>query len=151
MRLIEWIELIDPWTWLTVGLMLALADIFAGSYFLAFLGASIASNYVWDSLGAPGELQLVLVAAAAVATALFARRIVGHRKPSVHDEHFGQLEGLRGRVLWIDPEEPSRGRGAIDGRGEWLIYTDGSHLLVGEIFVVVSSTGQRLRVAQGQA
>jgi len=146
MELIEWIERVDALTWLCVGLLLVLADVFVSSYYLLFVGLAIATNTLWDGLGLGAEWQMAITSVALISFAIAARRIVVNRGPSLLEQHTEELEGLRGRVIWVDPETPRRGRGALSERGEWLIETLGPPLCTGAAFVVVAIEGATLKV-----
>ena len=146
MNLITLIESVEPLTWLALGLGLVLIDIFANSFFLMFAGLSVATNALWDACGLGGQAQLFLTALAFVVYAVCARKVVRHKTPSVLEEYSEGLEGVTGRVLWVDPDDPMRGRGAVFERGERLIQTSGTPIRLNDEFVVTAVEGARLFV-----
>jgi membrane protein implicated in regulation of membrane protease activity len=145
--MIDLVESIGPWTWLFIGLLCALIDIFAGSFYLLFVGLAIATNALWDVLGLGGVAQMFLTSCCLIVYCILARRLIGNRGPSMLDEHT-QVEGCTGHVLWIDPDDQCKGRGAVAERGEWLIRGVDQPLQEKSPFLVVDVEGMTLVVIQ---
>ncbi len=147
MFVIQVVESVDPWQWLTIGMVVAIADVAIGSTYLLFLGVALACSAVWSWLGLSGELQLALLAVTTVASTLGARRFVGHSASSLHEQRVEDLAHARVKILWVDPDDGTRGRGAVEGHGEWLVMSDKGELSVSATYRVVEKRGQRCLVA----
>jgi membrane protein implicated in regulation of membrane protease activity len=144
--LLDLIDLVQPWTWLALGLVLCLAEIFVGTFYLFFFGIAVSSNTLWDHLGFSPGAQIILVCATTFFGMYCARRFATPKTVGVPEMQMEKLEGLQGHVLWVDPEMPRHGRGGVKGRGEWLIRSENSHLVAGCDFRVKSVEGPVLIV-----
>lgn len=147
MELIQWVEVASPWHWLVAGLVCVLLDIFLGSIYLVLLGISVSSVALWSWLGCGGELQLAFLAGAIVISAVFGRNLIGHEGPSLSEERQAAVDGAEVTVLWVDPEDPRRGRGAVAGHGECLLLSESGPLSIAGSFNVVEQRGMRCVVA----
>lgn len=115
--------------WGAAGLILVIADVVFGSFFMLFLGAGalITAALVWGGMMPESIYQWLCFAAASAAGVLFLRKPLlsrfGAQSKSRYDEHTGQ------RVL-VCEAIPAGGTGRVIYRGaEWPAKTiDGSAL-----------------------
>ncbi len=90
---------------------------------------------------------MALLAVTTVASGFGARRFVGHSASSLHEQRVEDLAHARVKILWVDPEDGTRGRGAVEGHGEWLVMSEEGALSVVATYRVVEKRGQRCLVA----
>ena len=143
MEIIEFIEGLSPWYWLTLGLVLALCDVAVGTLYVMLIGLAVSAGALWSWLGLPGELQLALHAVSIIVAAVCARRLIGHSKPGIQDARLNDLERANVTVIWINPDDDRHGRGAVEGHGEWPIICEDGSLQRTSSYTVVELRGQR--------
>lgn len=109
----------DPWLiWLTVAIVLAVAEIFTLTAALGMLSVAALVTAGSAALGAPVPFQFLVFAVVAIATVFFVRPVALRRVRRPHVARFG-VEALVGKAASAVTEVTGRdGRVRIDGE-EW--------------------------------
>lgn len=143
----DWLTSMEPhWIWLSIGILLAAAEIVAPGFFLIWIGAAaIATGVIaWIvPLGVP--LQLGIFGILSFAALYGARRWLKANPITSADPHLNQranrlvgeiltltraIEDGRGRAKVGDGEWPVRGPDAAEGSKVRVVSADGGVLLV---------------------
>lgn len=145
---------LDPWHWLTLGVVLAAVEIVAPGVFFLWLGAAAVATglllLLWPDL--PWTAQLLLFAALSIAAVYGGRRIFGTRPPaSDHPKLNLRAQRYVGQVFTLE-EATVDGRGRLRvGDGWWRIVTVRGDLAAGTRVRVVGVEGATLRVQPADA
>lgn len=143
----EWLNNMEPhWAWLSLGVLLAAAEIVAPGFFLIWLGAAaiVTGAIAWVvPLSIP--LQLGIFAVLSFIALYAARRWLKSNPITTTDPHLNQrgsrligdvltvtqtIEDGRGRAKVGDGEWPVRGPDAAEGTKVRVISADGGVLVV---------------------
>lgn len=139
-------ELLSPWAWAILGVVLVIAELVSFTFFLSFLAFGAFVTAVTSGLGVTVSLsaQLAVFCAASLFSTLLlrqtARRLFfGHGDMS--SEHLGQ------QVKVTEPI-PEKGEGQVEYRGSrWVAFSDyRGEIPEGTIVTVVAVDGVRLKV-----
>jgi len=121
----------SPWTWLTIALVLIIADVNAlNSDYLACFGFGCAVVGMLSLADADGTAQVIALPVASIVASLRYPRLVRswskQAGPAVNSTN---LVGMEGTVSDVDGATPSTGRALLRRNGEWRICShDGSAL-----------------------
>ena len=138
----DWLTNMEPhWAWLSLGVLLAAAEIVAPGFFLIWIGAAavVTGVIAWVvPLSVP--LQLGIFAALAFVALYGGRRWLKANPITTADPHLNQRGGrLVGEVLTVTKAiEDGRGRARV-GDGEWPVR--GPDVAEGTKVRVVSADG----------
>jgi membrane protein implicated in regulation of membrane protease activity len=137
-----WLSHMDPhWVWLSLGVLLAAAEIVAPGFFLIWLGAAaIVTGVVAWIVPISVPLQLGIFAVLSFIVLYTARRWLKANPIASADPHLNQRAGrLVGEVLTVTRAiEDGRGRAKV-GDGEWPVH--GPDAAEGTKVRVVSAEG----------
>lgn len=137
-----WLSHMDPhWVWLSLGVLLAAAEIIAPGFFLIWLGAAaIVTGVVAWIVPISVPLQLGIFAVLSFIVLYTARRWLKANPIASADPHLNQRAGrLVGEVLTVTRAiEDGRGRAKV-GDGEWPVH--GPDAAEGTKVRVVSAEG----------
>lgn len=137
-----WLSHMDPhWIWLSLGVLLAAAEIVAPGFFLIWLGAAaIVTGVVAWIVPISVPLQLGIFAVLSFIVLYTARRWLKANPIASADPHLNQRAGrLVGEVLTVTRAiEDGRGRAKV-GDGEWPVH--GPDAAEGTKVRVVSAEG----------
>ncbi|MGB3317957.1 MAG: NfeD family protein [Sphingopyxis granuli] len=137
-----WLSHMDPhWMWLSLGVLLAAAEIVAPGFFLIWLGAAaIVTGVVAWIVPISVPLQLGIFAVLSFIVLYTARRWLKANPIASADPHLNQRAGrLVGEVLTVTRAiEDGRGRAKV-GDGEWPVH--GPDAAEGTKVRVVSAEG----------
>lgn len=138
----SWLSHMDPhWVWLSLGVLLAAAEIVAPGFFLIWLGAAaIVTGVVAWIVPISVPLQLGIFAILSFIALYSARRWLKANPIASADPHLNQRAGrLVGEVLTVTRAiEDGRGRAKV-GDGEWPVH--GPDAAEGTKVRVVSAEG----------
>ena len=138
----DWISNMEPhWAWLSLGVLLAAAEIVAPGFFLIWLGAAaIVTGVVAWIVPISVPLQLGVFAILSFIALYTARRWLKANPIASADPHLNQRAGrLVGEVLTVTRAiEDGRGRAKV-GDGEWPVR--GADAAEGTKVRVVSADG----------
>ena len=143
----DWLTNMDPhWAWLSLGVLLAAAEIVAPGFFLIWLGAAaiVTGAIAWVvPLSIP--LQLGVFAILSFIALYGARRWLKANPITTADPHLNQRAGrLVGEILTVTQAiEDGRGRARV-GDGEWPVR--GPDVAEGAKVRVISAEGGLLVV-----
>lgn len=143
----DWLNELEPhWAWLSLGVLLAAAEIIMPGFFLIWIGAAaiVTGVVVWIlPLGIP--LQLGIFALLSFVALYGGRRWLKANPISSADPHLNQRAGrLVGEVLTVTKAiEDGRGRARV-GDGEWPVR--GPDAAEGAKVRVISADGGVLMV-----
>lgn len=143
----DWLTNLEPhWAWLSLGVLLAAAEIVAPGFFLIWIGAAaiVTGIVAWVApIGIP--VQLGLFALLAVVILYAARKWLRDNPITSTDPHLNQRASrLVGEVLTVTKAiEDGRGRARV-GDGEWPVH--GPDAAEGAKVRVVSADGGVLMV-----
>jgi len=143
----DWLATMEPhWAWLSLGVLLAAAEIVAPGFFLIWIGAAaiVTGIVAWIApIGVP--VQLGLFALLAVVILYAARKWLRDNPITSTDPHLNQRASrLVGEVLTVTKAiEDGRGRARV-GDGEWPVH--GPDAAEGAKVRVVSADGGVLMV-----
>ncbi|MBB5705801.1 NfeD family protein [Sphingopyxis panaciterrulae] len=138
----DWLTNMEPhWAWLSLGVLLAAAEIVAPGFFLIWIGAAaiVTGIVAWVApIGVP--VQLGLFALLAVVILYGARKWLRDNPITSTDPHLNQRASrLVGEVLTVTTAiEDGRGRARV-GDGEWPVH--GPDAAEGAKVRVVSADG----------
>ena len=142
-----WLTNLDPhWAWLSLGVLLAAAEIVAPGFFLIWLGAAaIATGLIAWVLPIGIPLQLAIFAVLAFVVLYSTRRWLKANPITTTDPLLNQRGGrLVGEVLTVTKAiEDGRGRAKV-GDGEWPVH--GPDTAEGSKVRVISAEGGLLVV-----
>ena len=143
----SWLEQLDYWHWLALGILLVLLEVFSpGVYFLWLgLAAGGVGLVMWLLPDVSWQAQLVIFALFSVASIAFARLVL-LKRPIASDEPALNRRGEQyiGRVLVLDgPIENGFGRVRVD---DTLWRVEGPDAPAGSRVKVVGVDGAVLRV-----
>jgi len=140
--MLGWLSHMDPhWVWLSLGVLLAAAEIVAPGFFLIWLGAAaIVTGVVAWIVPISVPLQLGIFAILSFIVLYTARRWLKANPIASADPHLNQRAGrLVGEVLTVTRAiEDGRGRAKV-GDGEWPVH--GPDAAEGTKVRVVSADG----------
>ncbi|WP_447750738.1 NfeD family protein [Sphingopyxis fribergensis] len=138
----EWLTNMEPhWAWLSLGVLLAAAEIVAPGFFLIWLGAAaIATGAIAWVVPLTVPVQLGIFAILSFVALYGARRWLKSNPITTTDPHLNQRGGrLIGEVLTVTKAiEDGRGRAKV-GDGEWPVR--GPDVAEGSKVRVVSADG----------
>jgi membrane protein implicated in regulation of membrane protease activity len=143
----DWISNMEPhWAWLSIGVLLAAAEIVAPGFFLVWLGAAaiVTGIVAWIvPIGVP--IQLAIFAVLAIVALYGGRKWLRDNPITTTDPLLNQRGGrLVGEVLTVTKAiEDGRGRAKV-GDGEWPVR--GPDTAEGSKVRVVSADGSVLVV-----
>ena len=138
----DWIANMEPhWAWLSIGVLLAAAEIVAPGFFLVWLGAAaiVTGVVAWIvPIGIP--LQLAIFALLSIVALYAGRKYLRDNPITTTDPLLNQRGGrLVGEVLTVTKAiEDGRGRAKV-GDGEWPVR--GPDTVEGSKVRVVSADG----------
>ncbi|MBB6425104.1 NfeD family protein [Sphingopyxis sp. JAI128] len=138
----DWISNMEPhWAWLSIGVLLAAAEIVAPGFFLVWLGAAaiVTGIVAWIApIGIP--LQLAIFAILSIVALYAGRKYLSDNPITTTDPLLNQRGGrLVGEVLTVTKAiEDGRGRAKV-GDGEWPVR--GPDVAEGAKVRVVSADG----------
>ena len=138
----DWISNMEPhWAWLSIGVLLAAAEIVAPGFFLVWLGAAaiVTGVVAWIApIGIP--LQLAIFAILSIVALYAGRKYLRDNPITTTDPLLNQRGGrLVGEVLTVTKAiEDGRGRAKV-GDGEWPVR--GPDTVEGSKVRVVSADG----------
>ncbi|MGH6652895.1 MAG: NfeD family protein [Sphingopyxis sp.] len=138
----DWISNMEPhWAWLSIGVLLAAAEIVAPGFFLVWLGAAaiVTGIVAWIvPIGVP--IQLAIFAVLAIVALYAGRKWLRDNPITTTDPLLNQRGGrLVGEVLTVTKAiEDGRGRAKV-GDGEWPVR--GPDTAEGSKVRVVSADG----------
>ncbi len=121
----------SPWTWLTLALVLIIADVIAlNSDYLACLGLGFAVVGLLSFAGTDGTTQAIALPVATVIASLRYPKVARTwSRDSGKRINSTDLIGLEGTLLDVDAHNPSTGRALLRRNGEWRVRShDGSAL-----------------------
>lgn len=121
----------SAWTWLTLALVLIIADVIAlNSDYLACFGFGCAIVGLFSFAGSDGTTQVIALPVATVVASLrYPRAVRSWSKQAGPEVNSTNLVGMEGAVIDVDDANPSTGRALVRRNGEWRIRShDGSAL-----------------------
>lgn len=134
--------------WAVAGLLLIIADVVFGTFFMLFLGMGAILTALAVAIGLPNDLiaaqWLIFAVTSALGLILFRKKLVrsfGKESGSRYEEHVGQH-------VEVTTDIPHNGQGRVKYRGaEWPAITeDGSALSAGHKATITSTDGIILQV-----
>lgn len=139
----DWLTHMEPhWAWLSLGVLLAAAEIVAPGFFLIWLGAAaiVTGVIAWLAPALGTAAQLGIFAVLSFVALYSARRWLNANPITSTDPHLNQRGGrLVGEVLTVTQAiEDGRGRAKV-GDGEWPVR--GPDAAEGSKVRVVSADG----------
>lgn len=145
--MLELIDRMSPASWATLGVALIAADLFLlNSFHVASVGLMAFGVAAIDALGAPVGVQAWSLVLGTPIIAAVGLRLLRHHDEEEEPQQNESLIGLRCRVASINPDDPARGVGHVDGHGEWPIYSTHGDLAPKSNHLVLAVVGNNLEI-----
>ena len=148
--MIEFVENINPWIYLTIGVAFIILDVLAfNSETLMWIGGSFFGVGILKYFDASG---LVLLSSFPIFLLIFlfgARKLILKSSPKKNSSLVGNVVGAKGRIIKISSSEEKMAVAEIEGHGEWNIRTNSEiELFVGKSVEVIEMKVNYLLVNQ---
>ncbi len=145
--LIDAFQQLQFWHWLTLGLVLLLAELVTGSTYLLWPGvAAWITGLAAMLLGVPWAAQLIIFALASIALLLIARPLVKNRLLIGPDTDLNEPGRQLAGAMGVAAQAFQRGQGRVRlGDSEWLAVSEEA-IETGDSVKVVGVDGTTLQV-----